>query len=145
MSGKLTIRHLKHCSFRMTLFMIVIARGGWLEPEVLWIRRDQAAAPVNLPKVLRNTSWYSLILLDTSSSYFDLSIILHLKFCCIFIACCILMTTIDHTITVTVPRSKLIRSGSDLTKSHDGMNHSWNRVRKADQILILKSKSKRKM
>ena len=29
---------------------------------------------------------------------------------------------IDHTNTVTVSRSKLIRSGSDLTKSHDGMN-----------------------
>ena len=71
----------------------------------------------------------------TSSSYFDLSIILHLKFCCIFMACCILMTTIDHTITVTVSRSKLIRSGSDLTKSHDGMNHSRNQVRKTDQIL----------
>ena len=71
----------------------------------------------------------------TSSSYFDLSIILHLKFCCIFMACCILMTKIDHTITVTASRSKLIRSGSDLTKSHDGMNHSRNQVRKTDQIL----------
>ena len=71
----------------------------------------------------------------TSSSYFDLSIILHLKFCCIFMACCILMTTIDHAITVTVSRSKLIRSGSDLTKSHDGMNHFRNQVRKTDQIL----------
>ena len=71
----------------------------------------------------------------TSSSYFDLSIILHLKFCCIFMACCILMTTIDHTITVTVSRSKLIRSGFDLTKSHDGMNHSRNQVQKTDQIL----------
>ena len=71
----------------------------------------------------------------TCSSYFDLSIILHLKFCCIFMACCILMTTIDHTITVTVSRSKLIRSGSDLTKSHDGMNHFRNQVRKTDQIL----------
>ena len=42
---------------------------------------------------------------------------------------------IDHTITVTVTGSKQIRSGSDLTKSHDGMNHSRNRVRKTDQIL----------
>ena len=41
----------------------------------------------------------------------------------------------DHTITVTVTGSKQIRSGSDLTKSHDGMNHSRNRVRKTDQIL----------
>ena len=91
MGGKLSLRHLKQCSSRMVLYMNVSARGGWLEPEVLWIRRDQAAAPVNLPKVLRNTSYILFILLDTSSSYFDLSIILHLKFCCIFMACCILM------------------------------------------------------
>ena len=85
------ITHLEQCSSRMVLYMNVSARGGWLEPEVLWIRRDQAAAPVNLVKVQCNTSYILLILLDKSSSYFDLSIILHLKFCCIFIAHYILM------------------------------------------------------
>ena len=77
------ITHLKQCSSRMVLYMNVSARGGWLEPEVLWIRRDQAAAPVNLVKVLCNTSYILLILLDIfilfwSVNYIAFKVLLYL-------------------------------------------------------------------
>ena len=35
MGGKLSLQHLKQCSYRMVLYMKVSARGGLLEPEVL--------------------------------------------------------------------------------------------------------------
>ena len=58
------ITYLEQCSSRMVLYMNVSARGGWLEPEVLWIRRDQAAAPVNLVKSSATLHDILLILLD---------------------------------------------------------------------------------
>ena len=92
------ITHLEQCSSRMVLYMNVSARGGWLEPEVLWIRRDQAAAPVNLVKVQCNTSWISLFCRHTSSYFWSVKCIA-LKFRCTFIASC---TDDDKDRTITV-------------------------------------------
>ncbi len=74
MGGKLSLQHLKQCSYRMVLYMKVSARGGLLEPEVLWISCDQADAPINLLKAQCNTTIVLTYFVETSSSY-DLSIV----------------------------------------------------------------------
>ena len=131
MGGKLAHTTIWLMFYRMTLFVNVFARGGWLEPE----------NPVNQAVIRRlpqSTYLKSCVTLHWLTCFVFIFHLISWSFTCIaFKFCCTLSHAVlngnkDRTITVSVSRSKLIQGGSEPSQIAIGctfFEHSRNQIR----------------